>query len=96
MLVKRLLEIGLPLSSFRLVVGIYSSVGLVFRILGKVSGIILTRIGLRQGCPLSPTLLNIYIIDTIDFFKKKSAPEVLISVWKISKLFLLMISNSSW
>jgi hypothetical protein len=83
MLVKRLLEIGLPVNFARLIVGIYSSVGLVVRILGKVSGRILTRIGLKQGCPLSPTLFNVYINDIVDFFKEESALEVLISVSKI-------------
>ena len=76
----------MPVNFARLIVGIYSSVGLVVRILGKVSRRILTRIGLKQGCPLSPTLFNVYINGIVDFFKEKSAPEVLISVSKICML----------
>ena len=42
MIVKRLLEIGSPINFAILIVEIYSSVGLVVRILGKVSRRILT------------------------------------------------------
>ena len=85
-LVKWILEIGLPVSFARLIVGIYSSVGLVVRILGKIFGRVLTRVCLKQGCPLSLILFNVYINDIVHFFKEKSAPEVLINVLKICML----------
>jgi hypothetical protein len=60
MIVKRLLEIGSPINFAILIVEIYSSVGLVVRILGKVSRRILTRIGLKQMPTVTDFVQRVY------------------------------------
>ena len=60
MIVKRLLEIGSPINFAILIVEIYSSVGLVARILGKVSRRILTRIGLKQMPTVTDFVQRVY------------------------------------
>ena len=83
MLVQRLLELETPVSFARLIVGIYSSVGLVVRILVVRENFDANRF--KTGMPTVTDFVT-DINDIVDFFKEKNAPDVLISVSKICML----------
>ena len=51
---------------------IYNTVQYAIKVKGKVMEPITSNLGLKQGCPLSPLLFNLYINDIAKYLNKKS------------------------
>jgi exonuclease III len=58
---KRLWDSGVKGKAWRVVRSLYSSMGASVKLGDKLSREVLMRQGVRQGCPLSPTLFNYFI-----------------------------------
>ena len=74
LLMLNLLSLGLPHYFVLLLCEMYKYVKLVVRVLGKCSTPVLSLLGLKQGCVLSPKLFSLYLNDAQEFFVKSNAP----------------------
>jgi hypothetical protein len=62
-LLKKLQEIGLSGTFLRNIKALYSRTDYKIKLKNRVLDAISSNLGLKQGCPLSPILFNIYISD---------------------------------
>ena len=67
----RLEEMGVPMELIWGILTLYESIKGQICTRGGVSKIIQSTIGVKQGCPLSPTLFGLYIDEIAEYLKEK-------------------------
>ena len=80
------------------ILALYESAKGQIRTQGRVSEIIQSTIGVKQGCPLSPTLFGLYIDEIAEYLKEKGGKGAQLRGTQIPLLLyaddILLISDS--
>ena len=64
---------------------IYNKVQYAIKVKGKVLNPISSNLGLKQGCPLSPLLFNLYINSISEYLSRNATePDIILQGTKIS------------
>jgi hypothetical protein len=71
LLFKRMKKVGLDWKDRRLILALYRSQNAIIEINGNKEVAAIKR-GVRQGCPLSPYLFNMFIEEAITMMKQKT------------------------
>ena len=74
LLIKRLQILGINGIFMRNIMAMYSKTEYSIKLKGGYTRAINSNLGLKQGCPLSPMLFNLYIDDIKDIFDEKCEP----------------------
>ena len=69
-LMRRLMELGVPIELIWGILTLYSSVMGHVRTPEGISDIVHSTIGVKQGCPLSPTLFGMYVDEVSDYIDR--------------------------
>ena len=97
-LFQRLKTLGINGLFFQNIVAMYENTKYLIKVKNGYLDPITSNLGLRQGCPLSPMLFNLYIEDIKDIFEESCNP-ITIQDEKISHFLyaddLVLISNSA-
>ena len=70
LLIESLLEIGLPSCFVAIIAAMYRRVKFVVKVMGKFSRLVMSHLGVKQGCTLSPKLFSLFVNDLDSFMKK--------------------------
>ena len=73
-LFRRLQEIGINGPFFKNIRAMYKTVSYKIKLKGGYLDPIESNLGLKQGCPLSPMMFNLYIDDMKDIFDAQCDP----------------------
>ena len=71
LLIESLLEIGLLSCFVAIIAAMYRRVKFVVKVMGKFSRLVMSHLGVKEGCTLSPKLFSLFVND-LDSFMKKS------------------------
>ena len=94
----KMLHMGIGGNLLNLLRNMYDKVMYSVKIDGKISKPFLSRVGVKQGCVLSPLLFNMFISDLPDIFTADCDPVTVNSLSTNSLLFaddLVMLSESA-
>ena len=72
MLLKKLLKAGINSNILTSIKALYRNTNSVVKVNNELSSPIIINRGVKQGCPLSPTLFNVFINDLIDFLNQEA------------------------
>ena len=84
-LAYKLGRFGIKGNMLKLLQDMYTDVNYILKANGNFSTPIPSKIGVKQGCNLSPLLFNIFINDIHDCFQESSKPTF-INGWKVNSL----------
>lgn len=97
---QRLRDIGISTTLLTAIMRLYESVLGCLREVGGLSEFIRSTIGVKQGCPLSPTLFGIYIDELESFLQEHTQItdgyllyQVLISILLFADDIVLLVSS---
>ena len=97
-MILRLEEMGVPMELIWGILALYESVKGQIRTKEGVSEIIQSTIGVKQGCPLSPTLFGLYIDEMAEYLEKKGGKGAQLGGTQIPLLLyaddIVLISDS--
>lgn len=86
LLVEGLIKLGLPRRFVGLVVKMYLVVRMVFKVGKSYSRAIVSRLGVKQGCTISPRLFSLYLNDIEDYMVGQGAPTLNLSAMQVFAL----------
>ncbi|MCO5546729.1 hypothetical protein L7F22_000165 [Adiantum nelumboides] len=75
-LFRRLMDLGVGEEMIWGIYALYEHVSCRVRCPGGISDTLVSTIGVKQGCPLSPTLFGLYIDEIVDFIQQRGGDGV--------------------
>ncbi|MCO5590480.1 hypothetical protein L7F22_044450 [Adiantum nelumboides] len=80
-LFRRLMDLGVGEEMIWGIYALYEHVSCRVRCPGGISDTLVSTIGVKQGCPLSPTLFGLYIDEIVDFIQQRGGDVQLSQAW---------------
>ena len=88
-MIESLLALGLPSAFVKITAFMYNIVKIIVRVGKDFSRVIRSRLGVKQGCTISPRLFWLYINDFEEYFIDRSAPKIKLSSASVMALFFV-------
>ena len=79
LMIESLLALGLPSAFVKIIASMYNIVKIVVRVGKDFSRVIRSRLGVKQGCTISPRLFSLYINDFEEYLIDRGAPKIKLS-----------------